>query len=121
MHQILSKRRAHSFSMALFFVGLAILSFTGEWWPGILLAVGIPMALRKTLLGKGYDAFLILVIFGGVYVSYTITIRNDLILPILFLVAALFIVVREFASGYIHDEAEDEEDLNHEIEEDLDK
>lgn len=103
--------------MALFFIGLAIISFTDTWWPGILLAVGIPIALRQTLLGRLYDAFITLIIFAGIFVAFTFSIRKDLLLPIIFLISALFIIVREFSESYQHVEEEDEEDLNHEFEE----
>jgi len=117
IHQFVSKHRAHALSMALFFVGLAIISFTDTWWPGILLGVGLPLAIRQLLLGRLYDCFVTLIIFAGIFSAFSFSIRKDLLLPIIFLVSALFIVVREFSESYQHIEAEDEEDLNHEIEE----
>ena len=123
MHQLVSKRRASSLGTALFLLGLAIVSFTDTWWPGILLAVGIPLAFRQFLVGKLYAAFLTLFIFCGVFVvySYGLIVNSDYILPIIFVTGAVFIVIREYYDRDDSDEIDIEEDINHEIEEDAEE
>lgn len=120
MHRIVSKKRANSLGTALFLLGLAIVSFTDTWWPGILLAVGLPLAFRQFLVGKVYPACLTLFIFCGVFFAYTygFVIHSDYILPIIFMTGAVFIVVREYFDKTDEDEVDVEEDINHEIEED---
>ena len=116
-HPLVSQKRSKSISSALFLVCLAIISFTTNWWPGILLAVGIPIALRQFLMGRFYDMFLTLVIFIGAFIVAGYDISWDVLLPVVFTISAIYIVVREFCDPYPTTEAEDEESLNHELEE----
>ena len=44
MHRIASKKRTKVLTVALFLVGLAIISYLKAWWPAIMLVVGIPLA-----------------------------------------------------------------------------
>lgn len=116
-HPITSRRRASAFASALFFVGLAILVLYGTWWPGIMLVIGIPLALRQGLLGHFYDTIITLFIFTGVFVIALYNVGLDILLPVLFVVAAIFILMREFQESREHPEDKEDEDLNHEIEE----
>jgi hypothetical protein len=116
-HPLVSRRRASAISSALFFIGLAIVALTGTWWPGMLLVIGIPLALRQYLLGHTYDMFLSLVIFVGLFITAVYNVTWDILLPVLFGIAAVYIILREFQIGSEHPEDEDEEDINLEIEE----
>lgn len=119
-HPKVSQRRAEAISSSLFLVGLAIVFLTQSFWPGMMLVVGIPLALRQYLLGRTYDALLSLVIFGGVFCVSGLDISWEIILPVLFVTAAIYTIIREFCNPYQTTEAEDEESLNHEITEDKD-
>lgn len=114
-HPKTSLRRAKNFSSALFLVGLAIVSFTETWWPGMMLVIGIPLALRQYLFGRNYDALLSLVVFGGIFIASGFNISWEILLPVLFTVAALYILGREFFTPYPTTEPEDEESLSYEI------
>lgn len=116
-HPRTSRRRAAAFSSALFFIGLAIIALTAVWWPWIMLVIGIPLALRQFLLGHDYDMFLSLVIFGGIFVASFFQLTWNIFLPVLFITAAVYILMREFQLSREHPEDEEEEDINHEIEE----
>ena len=102
------------------FVGFAILAAFGKWWPGILLAIGIPVSLRNFLTGKVYEGFVSLVIFFGVYLSYYFEFRGRVAAVVIFGLGALYFFLKEFVPPAEPDETEDEmeEDINHEIEED---
>lgn len=65
MHPITSQKKAKTIAVAIFLAALAIVSFTEQWWPGILLAVGCPLAVRHYLLGQRYDVLMILLVFFG--------------------------------------------------------
>lgn len=91
-----SRKRASALSSALFFIALAILTLTGWWWPGVMLAVGIPLALRQFLLGRHHDALVSLFVFGGVFVFSQFNISWEILLPVLFVIAAVYILCREF-------------------------
>lgn len=114
-HPKVSQKRARALSSALLLVCLAIVSFTGVWWPNILLAIGIPLALRQYFLGRVYDMFLSLAIFGGAYIVAGYQISWDILLPVIFGIGAIYILFREFCNPYSTTEDEDEESLNQEI------
>jgi hypothetical protein len=117
MHRIVSKKRAKVLSFALFLIGLAIISYLQAWWPGIMLAIGIPLALRQYMLGRPYDMCLSLFIFVGVF----ITVQFNITWEILLALAAIYIVFREFVESREEPLEDEEEDINHEIEEDQHK
>lgn len=115
-----SKKRAKAISVALFLIGLAIISYLAAWWPGIMLVVGIPLALRQYLLGRHYDMGISLFVFVGVFVTVQFNISWEILLPILFAIGGIYVLCREFLESN-EPLAEEEEDINHEIEEDQHK
>lgn len=119
--QVTTKRRAKAVSLALFLIGLAILTYTGEWWPGIMLAIGIPLAVRQSLLGRTYDMAISLFVFIGVFVTVRFNISWEILLPVLFTLGAIYIFFREYIESKETPLAEDEEDMNLEVEEDLEE
>ena len=118
---ITSKKRAKAYSFALFLVGLAVLSYFGIWWPGIMLVVGIPLALRQYLLGRSYDVGVTLLVFIGTYVTVQFEISWQILLPVIFTIGGIYVFFREFLESEEEPEAEKEEDLNEEIEEEQHK
>jgi len=121
--RITSKKKAQALSTALFLIGLAILVVTEAWWPGIMLAVGIPLALRQYLLGRTYDMCISLLVFVGTFVTVQFDITWRVFLPILFTIGAIYVLCREFMSPdeEEEDEVEKDEDVQHEIEEEKKK
>lgn len=113
----ISKRRAKAISLSLFFLGLAILTILDSWWPGIMLVIGIPLALRQFLLGRYYDMSLSLIIFIGSFIVAGYKVSWKVLLPVLFIIGALWILVREYVDSKFHHTDEDIEDISHEIEE----
>jgi hypothetical protein len=112
-----SKRKAQTITTALFLFGLAVLIISDLWWPGIMLAIGLPLALRQYLVGRTYDMFVSLLVFVGTFVTVEFDISWRIFLPILFTIGAIYILVREFLEKEEEDESEKEEDINHELEE----
>jgi 4-hydroxybenzoate polyprenyltransferase len=116
--QLTSRKKAQGLSTALFLVGIGVLIFTGNWWPGIMLAVGLPIALRQFLLGRTYDMCVTLLVFVGTFITVEFDISWRIFLPILFTLGALYILCRELMEqDEEEDEEEKEEDASHEIEE----
>lgn len=118
---MVSKRRAKALSLALFFIGLAIVAYLNAWWPGIMLAVGIPLALRQYFLGRHYDMGVTLFVFIGVFVTVQFHISWQILLPVLFALGGIYILFREFLESKEEPLEEEEEDINQEIEEDQHK
>lgn len=114
---IMSKRKAYSLSFALFLIGLAINTYFKYWWPGIMLTIGIPIALRQYLLGKKFDMAISLIVFLGVFITVQFNIQWEMVLPVLFTLGGLYVFFKEFFGPKDEDEEEEEEDKNNEIEE----
>jgi hypothetical protein len=87
------------------------------WWPGIMLAIGLPLALRQYLLGRTYDTIVTLLVFIGTFVTVEFDISWKVFLPIIFSLGAIYILLREAFEDTPPPEPEQEEELNHEIEE----
>ncbi len=121
MQQIASQKRAKILSTALFLVGLAIVSYLKAWWPGIMLAVGLPLALRQYLLGRHYDMWISLFVFVGVFITVQFNVAWEVLLPVLFALGGIYILFREYLESKTLPVEEEEEDLNQEIEEDQHK
>lgn len=121
MHQLTSKRRAKSLSFALFLIGLAIVSYLNSWWPGIMLVIGIPLALRQFLRGHLYDTMVSLFIFIGIFVVVQFNFSWEFLLPVLLIVGAIYVLFREYFDSRTTPEDEEEVDLNEEIEEEQHK
>ncbi|MFA6118688.1 MAG: hypothetical protein WCT85_05570 [Parachlamydiales bacterium] len=114
---IMSRKKAHSLSFALFLIGIGIISYIKYWWPGIMLAIGLPIALRQYLLGRRFDMFVSLIVFLGVYITVQFQIKWDIILPVLFTIGGIYVFFREFFGPKDVEEEDTEEDKNLEIEE----
>ncbi len=121
MSQLVSRKRAKAISVALFLIGLAIISFLQAWWPGIMLAVGIPMALRQYLLGRHYDMMVSLFVFIGVFVTVQFDISWEILLPVIFALGGIYILFREYLESKEETIEEEDEDMNQEIEEEQHK
>lgn len=117
-HPITSKKKAQAICTALFLIALAILIITDAWWPGIMLGIGLPLALRQFLLGRTYDMGITLLVFVGTFITVEYDISWRVFLPILFTIGAIYILAREYIESREEvDEAEKEEDTSHELEE----
>jgi predicted membrane protein len=114
---LMSRKKAQAIALAFFLIGLAILTLAKHWWPGIMLVIGLPLALREYLLGHRYDMFVSLFVFIGVFVTVQFNIAWEVLLPILFTLGGIYIFCREFIEIRTYSEDEKEEDLNKEIDE----
>lgn len=118
---IVCQKKAKAFSFILFLIGVALLSYFHSWWPGIMLAVGIPLALKQYLLGRRYDVAVTLFVFLGVFVTVQFRIEWEVLLPVLFTIGGIYILCRDFLEESILPEADRETDINEEIEEEQHK
>ncbi len=116
-HPIVSRKKAQIFSFILFILGIVTLAIFQDWWPGIMLAFGFPIALREFLLGKRYDALISLCVFSGAYVTVEFNIPWDILLPMIFIIGGIHIFFRDFFKTDPETEVEEEEEISQEIEE----
>ncbi len=121
MTTITSKKKANAISGIIFLVGMIILIIVDIWWPGIMLVIGIPFALRQYLLGRTYDMCISLLVFVGTFITVQFDIAWRIFLPILFSLGSIYVLGKEFIAPTpdeeIEDEEEKDEDIQHEIEE----
>jgi len=120
-HRLTSRKRAATFSAAVFALGIVILVLTNEWWPGIMLPIGLALALRQYLMGRTYDMVISLLVFVGTFATVEYNVSWEVLLPVLFTLGAIYVFFREMIEISAEPEAEREDDLNHEIEEKSDK
>lgn len=89
------KRKADIISNGVFLILLGFLFYTGQWWPGILFALGITFAIRQYLTGRRFDFFLTVLVVG---VLGVITLAGHIFsgfFPLLFIAAGLYLVAKE--------------------------
>ncbi len=101
---IVSPKKAQAIFTALILVGFAILAITEVWWPGIMLVIGIPLAIRQYLLQRPYDMCITLLVFIGTFITVEYDLSWRIFLPILFCLGALYILIREFIAPENDDE-----------------
>jgi hypothetical protein len=116
-HPFFSKKRSQTISAALFCFGLAVLAYLDAWWPGILLAVGIPLAIRQGCQNRLYDALVSILVFGGVFATVQFDVGWKVLLPVLLTIAGIHILFRDYLQESSPPVDEEEEDLNVEMEE----
>lgn len=115
--QIMSRKKSHAIATAIFLVGLAIITYIHSWWPSIMLVIGLSVAVRQYLLGKHFDMFVSIIVFLGVFITVQFNINWQVVLPVLFIVGAIYIFFREFFMKEPVSEEEREENITKEIEE----
>jgi len=93
---IFFKKTQLTYIASLFFLGLIILIVTEAWWPGIMLVVGLPLALRQYLANRVYDMYITLLVFVGAFVTVQFDIVWRIFLPVLFSIGAVYVLCYEF-------------------------
>jgi len=117
-HPYFSEKKTRAISLSVLFLGLAVLSFTGDWWPWLMVVIGLSTIVKHMLRGKFYDAGLSVIIFGGIVVTTGWNIGGQYFLPVLLILASIYMIIKAFFQPDIESEAEAEEEQNLEISED---
>jgi len=93
---ITTHQRASSIASGIFLISLGILFYTNYWWPGILLALAVTIAVKDFLRGRPYDLALSVIIFGGLFIFFYFSPKWSVAVPVLFTIAGIWIIFREF-------------------------
>lgn len=93
---ILSKKKSDTIANGAFLISLGILLYTNYWWPGILLALWVSIALRQYLTGRIYDLSISSLILLGLFIITFFNFEWAILLPILFVVGGIYIIFREY-------------------------
>lgn len=89
------KRKADTLSNGVFLILLGFLFYTGQWWPGILFALGLTFAIRQYLTGRYLDFILTIVVIG---LLGAITLAGhvfSVFFPLLFIGAGIYLIAKE--------------------------
>lgn len=103
---LIAINRAQALSSALFLIGVALLFFLQNWWPAIMLVIGIPLSLRQLLLGRKADAAISFCVFVGFFIIAQFDISWKILIPILFVMAALYVLCKEWVKEEIGEDVE---------------
>lgn len=115
-NRIVSKKKAEAISNGALLISLGILFYTNAWWPGILLAIWLTLAIRQYLSGRTYDLLISSTILIGLFLISFFNVNWSLLMPILLVIGGIYIIFRE----YFFAGATDEEDKSEEIKDDID-
>ncbi len=117
LHQpILSKKKTEAIANGAFLICLGILFATDAWWPGILLAIWVSLAVRQYFSGRLYDLMMSSFILLGLFVISLLKLDWSILMPVLFVVGGIYIIFRE----YFFAEDTNGEDKSQEILDDID-
>lgn len=106
---LIIRKRAKLVALIIFLLGLALLTIFNAWWPGIMLVLGIPLALFQYMQGRNYDTWITLFVFVGAFVTVQFDIKWEVLLPVLFGLGGIYIFFREFLESKGAKEEEVEE------------
>jgi len=115
---VLMRKRAKIVALIIFLLSLVIITFLGTWWPGIMLAVGLPLAILQYLQGRMYDMWVSLFVFVGAFVTVQFNIKWEIFLPVLFAIGGIYIFFREFIYSRSTEDDEMKDDKNETREDD---
>ena len=72
------QRLAGAISGGIFLISLGVLLFTGWWWPGIMVAIGLASGAALIFRGKTWQGILSLAFFCGIAVVVEIVRSTDI-------------------------------------------
>lgn len=108
---LLSHAKSDTVSFGVLLICFGIMSYFHAWWPWIILAIGASTITRQYLTGRTYDIFVSFLVFGGLFIYFSVSINLELILPIILVVGGIYLIFREF---FVYEERDGDEKLEEE-------
>jgi len=71
------KKRASGISGGIFLIGLGVLIFTGWWWPGIMLVIGLSAGAELIFRGKTARGIGTIAFFSAIPIIWAIVQATD--------------------------------------------
>jgi hypothetical protein len=90
---VAKRKHIPSISGGVFLIGLGILVYTGWWWPGILLVIGLASSAALIMRGRYFSAMVTLFIFAAISLFVNTDIPWHIVGPFIFIAmgaAAIF-------------------------------
>jgi predicted membrane protein len=103
------RKRAKLVSLIVFFLSIVIVAITQSWWPGIMLALGLPLAIFQYMEGRKYDTVITLFVFVGAWLTVQFQINWEVLLPVLFSIGGIYLFFREWIENRDANNDDDEE------------
>lgn len=91
------RKRGKILALALFLLGLILITYLNTWWPAIMLVLGLPLALMQYIQKRYYDMWITLLVFVGVFI--TVLIKWNVLLPVIFSIGGIYIFFREWSEA----------------------
>jgi predicted membrane protein len=113
---LIPKKKADAISNGAFLVALGIIFYTNSWWPGILVAIWLALAIRQYFTNRIYDLCLTTIILIGLFLISLFNFDWSVLMPVLFVVGGIYIIFRE----YFFAEDTNGEDKSQEMQDDFD-
>ena len=107
---LIAPNKAKALATALLFVGAAIMFFLHSWWPAVMVVIGIPLALNQFLMGRLSDAAISLFVFVGFFIIAQFNISWKVLVPIFFIMAAVYVLCKEWVTTSTEEDEDDSED-----------
>ena len=87
-----------SVSSGIFLIGLGVLAFSGWWWPGILLVVGLSSSAALIMRGKYLAALLTFVFFAAAPLMITADIPWKIFGPFILVATGAVVIVKSLSN-----------------------
>ena len=91
------KVRNSSMSSGIFLIGLGVLAYSGWWWPGILLVVGLSSSAALIMRGKYVPALLTFGFFAVIPLLVTADIPWSILGPFILIAMGAVVIVKSFS------------------------
>lgn len=106
------KRKASGISGGIFLIGLGVLLFTGWWWPGILLVIGLSGGAEQIFRGQMTRGIGTIAFFSAIPIIYALVQATDITWAIVgpFILVALGVITL-VKTLYLKDEVEEAADM----------
>ena len=79
-----------------------------------MIVIGVPLSLKQFLMGRYHDAAISLFVFVGFFIIAQFNISWRILIPILFIMAAIYILCKEWVSSSTGEDEEDTIDIDEE-------
>ena len=90
------RKQSKLISLVVFFLAIIIIALMRYWWPGIMLALGLPLAVFQYTQRRHYDTVITLFVFLGAWLTVQFDIEWEVILPVLFSLGGIYLFFREW-------------------------
>lgn len=77
MSEVMRKERS-GVAGGLILIGIGVLLITGWWWPGIMVVIGVALAVERWLSGSTREALLVLGIFLAIPLAIALLTSIDI-------------------------------------------